>query len=269
MPFGAEGAADRAARAFAEALGIAAAIENMPGAGGLRGLEHANGLAARGEPVMLLGTPTTHVLLPARGKPGPDARFEPLAGFGCAPNVLLVPPALGVDCVAALVERARRERLAYASAGAGQTIHVCSAYFCALAGIAMDHREYAGGSATAYADFAAGRVHMYFDNLLGCREHIATGAALPLAVSTARRSSALPLVPTLAECGYPARALGVWLGAFAAHARPDISRAMADGGFAARLQALGLDGGPLDAHGFTACIEGSRAAWNEALAGLA
>lgn len=249
-------------------LDVEAAVENVPGAGGLRGLEHANGLAQRGEPVLLLGTPTTHILLPARGKGGPDRRFAPLAGFGSAPNVLLVPPVLEVRDLAQLIARARRERLVYASAGAGQTIHVCSAHFCSLAGIAMDHREYAGGSATAYADFAAGRVHMYFENLLGCREHIASGAARPLAVSAPHRSRALPQVPTLAECGYPAHALDVWLGAFAANATPDTSRAMSNGGFAARMQALGLEGGPLDGTAFMARIAGSRQAWNEALAAL-
>jgi tripartite-type tricarboxylate transporter receptor subunit TctC len=270
VPFGADGASDRAARAFCASLAGAGSIsvENLPGAGGRRGLEHANTLAARGEAVMLLGTPTTHVLLPTRLGVSPDASFVPLAGFGSAPNVLLVPPALGVHGVEDLIDRARRERLVYASAGAGQTIHVCSAYFCRLARIDMVHREYEGGSATAYADFAAGRVQMYFDNLLGCREHIASGGAVPLAVSSAHRSASLPQVPTLAECGFPAHALDVWLGAFVANASPDVTRAIADDAFAARLRELGLEGGPLDSRAFTNQVEASRGAWRDALASL-
>jgi tripartite-type tricarboxylate transporter receptor subunit TctC len=274
VPFGAEGASDRAARAFCACLGTGAnapsiSVENLPGAGGQRGLEHANTLAARGEAVMLLGTPTTHVQLAARLGIAPDAAFAPLLGFGAAPNVLLVPPALGVHSVRELIHRARGEALVYASAGAGQTIPVCSAYFCRLAGIEMTHRPYDGGSATAYADFTAGRVQMYFDNLLGCRERIASGEALPLAVSSADRSVSLPEVPTLAECGFQAHALDVWLGAFAANGAPDTTRALADRAFAARLRELGLAGGPLDAQAFADQVESSRAAWREALSALA
>lgn len=268
MPFGAEGASDRAARAFVASLAGEIAVENLPGAGGRRGLEHANTLAARGEAVMLLGTPTTHILLPKRVGVAPDSRFMPLLGFGAAPNVLLVPPSLGVRNVGELIDAARRQRLVYASAGAGQTIHVCSAYFCKLAGIEMTHRPYDAGSATAYEDFLAGRVHMYFDNLLGCHERIAAGEALPLAVSSTRRSASLPQVPTLAQCGFPSHALDVWLGAFAAHAAPDASRAMGDQAFAARLGELGLHGGPLDARAFASRVESSRRLWHDALAAL-
>jgi tripartite-type tricarboxylate transporter receptor subunit TctC len=216
---------------------------------------------------MLLGTPTTHVLLPARLGVAPHARFAPLAGFGAAPNVLLVSPTLGVTDVDALIGRARRERLVYASAGEGQTIHVCSAYFCALAGIEMTHRAYDGGSATAYPDFAAGRVHVYFDSLLGCREHIASGAAIPLAVSSAHRNPTIPQVPTLAERGFPSHALDVWLGAFCANASPDVD-GIANPAFAARLRGLGLEGGPLDAPAFARQVESSRATWRAALESL-
>jgi len=268
VPFGAEGASDRAARAFCASLADEVSVENLPGAGGRRGLEHANALAARGEAVILLGTPTTHILLPERVGVAPDSRFVPLLGFGAAPNVLLVPPSLGVRNVRDLVDMARKERLVYASAGTGQTIHLCSAYFCKLAGIQMTHRPYDGGSATAYEDFVAGRVQVYFDNLLGCHERIASGEALPLAVSSARRSESLPRVPTMAECGFPTHALDVWLGAFAANAAPDTSRAMADRTFTARLHELGLHGGPLDASTFARQVESSRHAWHQALAAL-
>ena len=241
-------------------------FENLPGGGGLRGLERANTLAAAGEPVLLLGTPTTHVLLPERTGGTPHDRFAPLLGLGSAPNVLLVPPSLGVRDVAALIERARREPLVYASAGAGQTIHVCSAYFCELAGVRMSHRPYDGGSATAYADFSAGRVHVYFDSLLGCREHVASGEAVPLAVSAARRSAVLPRVPTLAECGFPAHALDVWLGVFAANATVGGAHAMDDASLLAQLATLGLEGGPLDGGAFRAQVESSRKRWITALA---
>jgi tripartite-type tricarboxylate transporter receptor subunit TctC len=156
----------------------------------------------------------------------------------------------------------------YASAGEGQTIHVCSAYFCGLAGIEMTHRPYDGGSATAYADFIAGRVHMYFDSLLGCHDRIASGDALPLAVSSSRRSPVLPDVPTLAELGFPDHALDVWLGVFAAN-RASIPVLADDAALRSRLRALGLDGGPIGAGAFGLQVQDSQAGWKRGLAAIA
>ena len=226
-------------------------------------MKRANALTTTGEPVLLLGTPSTHVLLPARIGPGaaPDRAFRALAGLGSAPNVLLVSPRLPVRSVEALVKLACREPLAYASAGVGQTIHVCTALFCAQAGIVMEHRPYEAGSAAAYDDLIAGRVHVYFDNLLGCRERIARGNALALAVSSRTRSALLPDVPTLVECGFD-HALDVWLGVFGAHV--DAPPPAAD--LAPQLRALGLEGGPLDARALDTAIALSAGDWKRALA---
>ena len=295
VPFGHGGASDRAARSFARALGTAAAsafsgrgepesaspptpgrldpiIENVPGAGGLFGVQRANELARAGEPVLLLSTPTTHVLLRERlgDSVAPDEAFRPLAGLGSAPNVLLVSPRLGVRSVDELIARATCEPLVYASAGTGQTIHVATALFCRQAGIRMTHQPYDGGSATAYADLIAGRVHVYFDNLLGCRDRIAQGHAVPLAVSDTRRSHLLPDVPTLAQSGIPGHALDVWLGVFGAHG----CAAFADIGgpafpvteFAGDLRLLGLSGGPISAQALALQVETSSSGWREALA---
>ena len=275
VPFGRDGAADRAARAFARALdgsGAGIALENLPGEGGLAGLRRANSLAAEGgDPVLLLGTPTTHLLLPARLGPdaAPDAAFAPLLGLGSAPNVLLASGRLGVDSVEGLVARARSETLVYASAGAGQTIDVCTAYFCALAGVGMMHRPYDSGSAHAYADLAAGRVHVYFDNVLACRDAIARGDVVPLAVSDRARSRRLPDVPTLVESGFPDHALDVWFGvfgtAFRAGRADRLEAAAADPRFAAALEAVGLSGGVAPAPALARQVLASAAGWRRAL----
>ncbi len=228
-------------------------------------MRRANALARSGEPVLLLGTPTTHVLLPARlgGEEAPDASFQPVAGLGSAPNVLLVSPTLGVSSVDRLVAKARTATLTYASAGTGQTIHVCTALFCAQAGVRMIHRPYDSGSATAYGDLAAGRVHVYFDSLLGCRERLARGDAVALAVSSRRRSIALPEVPTLAECGFPDHAMDVWLGVFAHAWRAPGDTA--DPALATALAALGLSGGPTSAAVLAAEVAESAPRWRRAL----
>ncbi|HET9470398.1 MAG TPA: tripartite tricarboxylate transporter substrate-binding protein, partial [Usitatibacter sp.] len=240
--------------------------------GGLAGVRRANSLAAEGgQAVLLLGTPTTHLLLPARlgSDAAPDASLVPLLGLGSAPNVLLASARLGVDSVEALVARARSESLAYASAGAGQTIDVCTAYFCALAGIGMAHRPYDSGSAHAYGDLAAGRVHVYFDNVLACRAAIARGDVVPLAVSARERDRLLPEVPTLAERGFPDHALDVWFGVFGASfpaGRVErLAATAADPQFAAALDAIGLSGGVADAAELRRIVARSEAPWRRAL----
>lgn len=252
VPFGRDGAADRAAREFARSLSVNLLIENHPGAGGLLGVQRANALAQSGRPVLLLATPSTHILLPARLGTSAvlDAAFKPMAGLGSAPNVLLVSPTLGVRTVAELIDRARVGELVYASAGAGQTIHVCTALLCAQAGISMEHRPYDAGSAAAYDDLIAGRVHVYFDNLLGCSDRIERGDAVPLAVSSTQRSPALPGVPTLVECGFPEHALDVWLAVFGAH----VSGA-----------SLGIAASVLADTAFRTRVDESKAMWTRAL----
>ena len=267
VPFGRDGAADRAARKFAAQFpdfvrqspgtprgGPTIAIENLPGDGGARGVQRANSRITAGMSVMLLGTPSTHILLPARFGPiaAPSAKLRPIAGLGSTPNVLLVSPRLGIRSVGELVDRARTGKLVYASAGAGQTIHLCTALFCKQAAIEMEHRPYEGGSATAYEDLAAGRVHVYFDNVIGAIDHIVLGDAIPLAVSSFSRSDLLPDVPTLVACGFVDHALDVWLGVFGANLDEETMRAATKAG--------AIDGARLARE-----IEAGAPAWRRAL----
>jgi len=250
---------------------LQAHVENVPGAGGLTGVRRANELVRDGKPTLLLATPSTHILLPERlgESAAPDAAFAPLADLGRAPNVLLVSSRLGVTTVAQLIERAKGESLVYASAGTGQTIHLCTAYFCELAGIRMAHRPYDQGSANAYADLIAGRVQVYFDNLLGCREFVARGDAVPLAVSAPERNRLLPHVPTLAECGYPEHVLDIWFGVFGAGLDAATSRAIdparSSTALAAGLAAVGLRGEIAGAAALSREIDSSLEAWRRAL----
>jgi tripartite-type tricarboxylate transporter receptor subunit TctC len=234
-------------------------------------VRRANALARDGKPVLLLATPSTHILLAARlgDAAAPDARFIPLAGLGRAPNVLLASPGLGVASVEELIERARNESLVYGSAGSGQTIHLCTSYLCALTGIRMTHRPYAQGSAHAYADLIAGRVHVYFDNLLGCRDAIERGDAVPLAVSAEERNRLLPQVPTLAERGFPEHALEIWFGIFGANLTEPAVHAIdsirATGALRESLYAVGLSGDVTDGPALAREIDASREGWSRTL----
>lgn len=273
IPFGRGGASDRAARCFADALGTRPrdlVVENLPGAGGRIGVGRANALARSGATVLLLGTPTTHILLRERlgDANAPAEAFRPLIGLGSAPGVLLASPELRLRSVAELVSRARRKRLVYASAGIGQTIHLITALFCRQAGIDMTHIAYDGGSASAYADLIAGRVDVYFDNLLGCHAAVTRGDAVAVAVSGSERSHLLPDVPTLVESGISGTMPEVWLGIFGTHG--EAIGGLAEGGsfgrqFVGELEALGLSGGPLGGSALAAQVERSVPGWKLAL----
>jgi hypothetical protein len=141
---------------------------------------------------------------------------------------------------------------------------VCTALFCAQAGITMTHRAYDAGSATAYADLAAGNVHVYFDNLLGCRERIASGEVVALAVSSSARAPVLADVPTLQECGFD-HALDVWLTVFAGNLESKLEALWDDPGLARELGALGLSEGPRSARLAEKEFADSKSAWLAAL----
>jgi tripartite-type tricarboxylate transporter receptor subunit TctC len=286
VPYGREGASDRVARVMAAGLaarrGEPVPIENRPGGGTVPGT-----LAAAQAPAdartLLLVTVTNYCIAPLLDPAlpfAPQRDFEILAVCGDAPNVLAVPPCLGVDSVAALVAtaRARPGALAFASAGAGQTIHLCGAVFRALAGIDIRHVPYAQGSAAAYDDLRAGRVHLMFDSLIGALPDLRSGALRALAVVAPARVATLPEVPTMAECGFGAFAAPIWLGlAIRAGApaaererlRADLAALMGDASVRAALGAIGLT--PWAAGALPADFpQSSIDAWrrNVALAGL-
>ncbi len=276
VPFGRDGASDRAARVVARRLsaaGIEVDVENWPGQGGLTGLQHAAGLDG---PVLVLGTPSTHVLVPVleplEWRSFDSARrWSPLLGLGSSPNVLLVSPRLGAATVQELIAIASGPAapLTYASAGSNQTIHLCSAYFCRLAGLTMRHRPYAGGSADAYDDLVAGRVQVYFDNLLGCVDRVAAGDAIPVAVSSSHRVDALPQVATLVELGYPQHVFEIWMALWGAGLEAGVRALLesmaGDAGFAGELRRVGLSGGPIPASTLVTTIDASGSRWIGAL----
>jgi tripartite-type tricarboxylate transporter receptor subunit TctC len=112
-------------------------------------------------------------------------------------------------------------------------------------------------------------VQVYFDNLLGCRELVARGEAVPLAISARGRNHLLPDVPTLAECGYPQHALDIWFGVFGANlgaANADaIGSVRTRPALATALAAVGLSGEVADGPSLAREIDSSLDGWRRAL----
>jgi tripartite-type tricarboxylate transporter receptor subunit TctC len=131
----------------------------------------------------------------------------PVAGMMRLTNVMAVPPSLPVKTVAEFIAYAKANpgKLSYASSGNGTSVHMSAELFKSMAGLDMVHVPYRG-SAAAYPDLMTGKVHVLFDNLPGSVEFVRTGKLRALAVTTAKRSDALPDVPTVGETvpGYEA-----------------------------------------------------------------
>jgi tripartite-type tricarboxylate transporter receptor subunit TctC len=172
----------------------------------------------------------------------------PVAGMMRLTNVMVVPPSLPVKTVAEFIAYAKANpgKLSYASSGNGTSVHMSAELFKSMAGLDMVHVPYRG-SAAAYPDLMTGKVHVLFDNLPGSVEFVRTGKLRALGVTTAKRSDALPDVPTVGETvpGYEA---SVFYGISAPKGTPPeaievlnkaVTAALADPKMQARIAELG------------------------------
>ena len=217
VPFPPGGLIDAMARLVAPVLqrelGQALVIDNKPGVGGNLGAAEAARAAADGYTLLMASPPLTispavYPSLPYR----PD-QIVPVGLVGRVPNVLLVNPASGIASVADLVARAKVApgRLNYASNGNGTSLHLSAELFKVSSRTFITHIPYRGAAAAVTA-LIAGEVDMMFENLPSVLGQIQGGRVKALAVTTARRSKALPDVPTLAEAGMADFDVSAWFG---------------------------------------------------------
>jgi tripartite-type tricarboxylate transporter receptor subunit TctC len=202
---------------LAAALGQPVVIENRPGAGGTVG----TGVVARSAPdgytlaVVSAGyavTPVIYDKLPY--DPAKDlAGITPLANL---PSVLFVSSTLGVTSAQELVglARARPGLLNFSSAGIGSASHVSAEKFRAATGLDVVHVPLKGAPEMV-AETLAGRTHFGLVGITAVLPAVRDGRILPLAVSSAKRSPALPEVPTMAEVGLPDAEFDFWIGVLA------------------------------------------------------
>jgi tripartite-type tricarboxylate transporter receptor subunit TctC len=229
VPYPAGGPLDVMARALADkakdALGTIV-VENRPGAGGNIGAD-AVAKAAPDGTTIVMGAVATHAINPwlyAKIPYDPIRDFTPITQVAQVPNVLVMnadaAERLNIRTVADLVRHAKANpgRLNYGSGGNGSAGHLAGEMFKARAGLFMVHIPYAGGPPAQLA-LISGQVDLTFDNLATASANIRAGKLRAIAVTTAKRSSAMPDVPTIAEGG-PALGLGdfdvnTWFGIFA------------------------------------------------------
>jgi tripartite-type tricarboxylate transporter receptor subunit TctC len=188
-------------------------IENRVGGGG----SVASASVATAEPdgytlLLLSSAEGSTVVLHKTLSYDPARDFVPVAMFGIQPSVLVVNPSRGWKTVADLVAAAKAApgKLNFASAGLGSASHWAAERLKIATGISAQHIPFRG--AEGLNELAAGRIDFYFVPLAPAVVNIRSGRVLPLAVSTPKRSPALPEVPTIAEAGYKSAEYLFWGG---------------------------------------------------------
>ena len=257
VPFPPGGAMDAIARTLGEkagkTLGQPFVIENRPGAGGNIGADYVAKQPGDGYTMMItsIGMATNKPLYTNLNY-DPVKDFAPVSLLAVVPNVLVTnatqPDVKNIKDVIAAARKAPG-KLTYASAGNGTSIHLAGEVFTSLAQVDMLHIPYKG-SGPAVSDLLGGQVNYMFDSITSARPHIQSGKLRALGVTTAKRSSALPDVPTLAEAGVPGYEVSPWFAVFmpASTPKPIVSKlnkalldAMKDPEVAKRVETIGAE----------------------------
>ena len=215
------GTTDLTARLIApllsERFGQSVIVDNRPGAGSLLGTELAAKAVPDGYTLLVTGPGIT--VFPSLYKSlafDPVKDFAPIMTLSQYPYVLVVPPSLPVKNVKELIAlgKAKPGELNYASGGAGTGTHLGAELFMMTAGIEMVHIPYKGGGPALNA-LMAGQVQVYFAALPSTTLLLQSGKLKPLAVTSAKRASATPDLPTIAESALPGFEQITWNGLLA------------------------------------------------------
>ncbi len=227
---GAGGGSDTVARILttklSDMLGQSFVVDNRPSAGGVIAIE----IVAKSAPdgYTLLAMSPTHVVTPSlRPNVGYDALrdFAPIVLTVFTPYVLSVRTSVQAANVKELIALAKAQRLTYASSGIGGSNHLTGELFKHMAGVDMMHVPYKSGS-QANSALIAGEVHVSFTAIGGLVPHIKSGRVRALGVTSSKRSTATPDIPTIAESGLPGFEVIGWygLGAAAKTPRPIVDK---------------------------------------------
>ena len=143
----------------------------------------------------------------------PLTDFTPISMIGGGGTVILTPPNSPATDLKALIELMKQKpgSWSYGTSGIGGVGHLAGEQFKAAAGVNIVHVPYKGG-APALVELMGGHVPLLFSSLGSASAHIKAGRVLPLAVTSARRSSMFPETPTLAESGFPGFDASIWFG---------------------------------------------------------
>ena len=256
VPFPPGGTTDVLARALAEklqaALGQPVIVESKPGAGATLGADLVAKSRADGYTLLMGAVHHTIASSVYKKLPYDFAKdLAPISTVALVPNVLTVNASNPANTVTELVAqlKAKPELASFGSNGNGTAQHLIGAQFEALTGAKLTHIPYKG-SGPLTTDLIGGQIALSFDTVTPVLPHIKAGKLKALAVTTARRSSALPDVPTLDEAGLKGFDIGTWFGVLAPAGTPkdvlqrlsaEVMKIVASADFRKRLQEIGAE----------------------------
>ncbi len=261
VSFAAGGPNDFIARVISQKLteywGLPVIVDNRPGAGGNIGSELAAKAPADGYTLTLVST--AFVVNPSLYKKtgyDPFKDFAPITLAAVSPLVFVTHPSLPAKNIRDVVQLAKKSPMSYASPGAGTTGHLGGELLNAIAGVKIQHIPYKGAG-PAVTDLLAGQLKFGLVALPPAVPHIKSGRLTGIAVTTLKRVSILPEVPTVAKSAYPDYQVDNMYGILATGGTPkavvsklhaDIARALAASDVKDRLLAQGFEplGSPPD-----------------------
>jgi tripartite-type tricarboxylate transporter receptor subunit TctC len=210
VPFPPGGSTTVMARNVADKLSVSLGqqivVENRGGAGGVIGTRFVARATPDGYTILLSYTATMAIAPAMNVNAGYDPRkdFVPIGMIGAAPSVLVVNPSLPVHSIAELIAYAKAAPVPvqYGSPGVGTVNHLAGEYLAAETGMKLQHVPYKGNG-PALGDLLGGHIPMMFVPIPVALGNIKAGTLRGLAIGSAKRTSLLPELPTLAESGVP------------------------------------------------------------------
>ena len=221
VPYAPGGVVDFVGRTLGQRLsqqmGQPAVMDNRPGAGGIIGIEYTARSAPDGHTLVVMDPAI--VINPSLQDKVPYDVLKDLVTvsvLGSSPLVLVVNPAVPAASMRELIDYAKANpgKLNFVSAGIGTTPHMAGEMLKLRANASMQHVPYKG-SGPAMADLVGGQVQMGFSSITAALPFMRDGKLRGLATTGAKRSGALPELPTVIEAGYPGFEVDLWLGMFA------------------------------------------------------
>jgi len=277
VPFAPGGVADNSARVVAEPLSIRLGqqviVENRPGASGNIGTQQVAQSVPDGY-TLLLGFDGTMVINP---HVFPNIPFDTLADFapvtklGDATLLLVAHPSAGVKTLNDLIEKAKAKPFSYGTSGTGGTPHLAAELLKLRTGAQFEHVPYKGGG-PAVVDVLGGQIPLVFTAIASAQQYVRNGRLIGLGVPSAKRSGALPDVPTFQESGLAGFDVSSWTGIFApaktppavvARLQKELSQVLQSPFVKERYATLGIEPVGNTPEEFAAQVRADLARWQE------